>query len=324
VSSLRTRAGRLPGSPTVERTTTTNAAAARQVHRRLGSWLVLIAGVVALAFWWSARAGAQEASEQAADQGGDVALGAQLYSQACAQCHAADGSGAIVPGTDRRAPALTGRPEITAAYMDVVLRTGRMPPAADPFDNQPREVAYDDEQRAAIVAWTVQQFDLAEDIPAVPEGNAGRGQSVYAANCAQCHGSTGAGGVAGGGAWTPDVSSYDAVTVAEAVRVGPFQMPAFGPEQITDQELGDVAAFLEEVSHEEGTPVGLVELNPVFASGFVALLALAMILSLFWISAKPTWFPDPERPDEPHGGNPGDVADPSEHPTDSGGPGRDE
>ena len=315
---MGTRAGRLPGSRTAERPATTDATEARQAYRKFGSWLVLIAAVVAVAVWWSAHATAQEASEDAA-QIGDVELGAQLYSQACAQCHAADGSGRVVQGTDRRAPALDGRPEVTAAYMDLVLRTGRMPPAADPFDNQPRQVAFTDDERLAIVAWTVQQFDLEGDIPEVPEGNAGRGQSVYAANCAQCHGATGGGGVAGAGAWTPDVSQYDAVTVAEAIRVGPFQMPAFGPDQISDQEMGDVAAFLEEVRHEEGTPLGLVELNPVFASGFVALLALVMILSLFWISAKPTWFPDPERPEDPHTVNPDEVADLSEQSRDRGG-----
>ena len=71
-------------------------------------------------------------------------------------------------------------------------------------------------------------------------------------------------------------------------------MPAFGDDIISDQDAADVGAFLEEVSSESGTPLGLVELNPVFASGFVALLAVAMILSLFWISSKPTWFPDPD------------------------------
>lgn len=314
---MRTRAGRVPGSSTVERSATT-AIAVHRAYRRLGSWLVLIAAIIAVGVWWSARAAAQEASQDAA-QIGDVDLGAQLYSQACAQCHAADGSGVIVSGTDRRAPALAGRPEVTAAYVDLVLRTGRMPPPADPFDNQPRQVAYTDDERLAIVAWTVQQFDLEYDIPEVPEGDAGAGQRVYAANCAQCHGSTGAGGVAGAGAWTPNVNQYDAVTIAEAIRVGPFQMPAFGPQQISDQEMGDVAAFLEEVRHEEGTPVGLVELNPVFASGFVALLAIVMILSLFWISAKPTWFPDPESPEDPHKVNSDDVEDLSEHSTDRGG-----
>jgi len=88
-------------------------------------------------------------------------------------------------------------------------------------------------------------------------------------------------------------------------------MPAFGENQITDQEIGDVAAFLEEVRHEQGTPLGVVELNPVYASGFVALLAVVVLLSLFWISSKPTWFPDPEAPaDEPaHKVNPDDAPD---------------
>lgn len=269
-------------------------AADGRAYRRLGSWVVLIVGVAIVAVWWSSRG----AVAQEADELGNAELGAQLYALNCAQCHASDGSGAIVPGTDREAPALVDRPSVTAAYMDLVMRTGRMPPAADPFDNQPRQVVLDEEQRSAIVAYTVQRFGLEDDIPEVEEGDAGNGQSVYAQNCAACHGSTGAGGVAGGGAWTPSVYEYDAVTIAEAIRVGPFQMPAFGPDQLTDQEVGDIAAFLEEVRGEEGTPLGLVELNPVYASGFVALLAVAMILSLFWISSKPSWFPDPEGEDD--------------------------
>jgi ubiquinol-cytochrome c reductase cytochrome c subunit len=226
-----------------------------------------------------------------------------LYAQACAQCHASDGTGAQVPRTDRQAPALAGRPEVTAAYVDLVMRTGRMPPAANPFDNQPREIAVTDEQRLAIVAFTVEEFGLTNDLALVlglPEGDAGRGQAVYAENCAACHGATGSGGVAGGGAWTPAVNVYETATIAEATRIGPFQMPAFGDDIITDQEVADIGAFLEEVRSESGTPLGLVELNPVFASGFVALLALVMIVSLFWISSKPTWFPDPEaRPGDP-------------------------
>jgi ubiquinol-cytochrome c reductase cytochrome c subunit len=294
--------------------------ASHQMRRRLASWSAVIVGVLALATWWGAR----DASALQARQVGDVALGGQLYAQQCAQCHASDGTGAVVPDTNRRAPALVDRPEVTAAYVDLVIRTGRMPPAADPFDNQPRDIAFDDEQRAAIVAYTVEQFGLATDIPQVPEGDAGRGQSVYATNCAACHGATGAGGVAGGGAWTPNVARYDGVTLAEAIRVGPFQMPAFGENQITDQEMGDVAAFMEEVRHEEGTPLGMVELNPVYASGFVALLAVVMILSLFWISSKPTWFPDPEgTPGEPaHKVNPDDAPDLPDSrttPTDRGG-----
>jgi ubiquinol-cytochrome c reductase cytochrome c subunit len=266
--------------------------------RNLVAWLALVASCVTIALWsTSERVAAQEAQPSE----GDVELGGQLYAQACAQCHASDGSGATVPGTDRTAPALSGRSEVTSSYVDLVLRTGRMPPAADPYDNQPRKVAFDEAQRQAIVAYMTDEFGLTDDLADVtqlPEGDAGRGQAAYAANCAACHGSTGAGGVAGGGAWTPAVNVYDTTTLTEAIRIGPFQMPAFGEDIISDQEAADIGAFMEEVRDEPGTPLGLVELNPVFASGFVALMAVAMILSLFWISSKPTWFPDPDADSE--------------------------
>ena len=283
------------------------SALSRRKIRSLLAWFAVVAAAIALAVTW----GSDDVLAQESAPSGDVDLGGQLYAQACAQCHASDGSGAVVPGSDRRAPALTDRPQVTAAYVDLVMRTGRMPPAADPFNNQPREVVYGDAQRLAIVAYVVDEFGVTnnlDDVTELPKGNAGAGQNVYATNCAACHGSTGAGGVAGGGAWTPTVNVYDSATIAEAIRVGPFQMPAFASDQITDQQVADVSAFLEEVRAEDGTPLGLVELNPVFASGFVALLAVAMILSLFWISSKPTWFPDPEQaPDEPQKVDPTDA-----------------
>lgn len=283
------------------------SALSRRKIRSLLAWFAVIAAAVALAAAW----GPGDVLAQESAQVGDVDLGGQLYAQACAQCHASDGGGAVVPGSDREAPALTDRPQVTAAYVDLVMRTGRMPPAADPFNNQPREIVFDEDQRLAIVAYVVDEFGVPNDLAEVtglPEGDAGVGQNVYATNCAACHGATGAGGVAGGGAWTPTVNIYDSTTIAEAIRVGPFQMPAFGSDQITDEEAADVSAFLEEVQAEPGTPLGLAELNPVFASGFVALLAIVMILSLFWISSKPTWFPDPEEaPEEGQQVDPGDA-----------------
>lgn len=265
------------------------AAGSARPYRPVLGWIVVLGVALAIGLLWQTRAAAAQAAAE-----GDVDLGGQLYAQHCAQCHASDGGGAEVGQSGRRAPALTSadNPAVTAAYIDLVMRVGRMPPAADPFDNQPRDAIFSAAERRAIVAYTVEQFGLETDIPEVEEGDAGRGQNVYAANCAACHGSTGAGGVAGAGTWTPNVNQYGPVALAEAIRVGPFQMPAFSDETISDQQVADVAVFLEEVRSEEGTPLGLTELNPVFASGFAALLALVMVVSLFWISAKPTWFPD--------------------------------
>lgn len=276
-------------------------------RRSLTAWAAVILAALTVALLVSSRADAQEDPAEF----GDAAEGARLYALNCASCHAANGLGTEVGDTGRLAPPLRDSEQVTASYMDLVMRTGRMPPAASPFDNRPREVVYDEAERLAIVAYTVEEFGVENDLFVVEEeaGDPSRGQQLWAANCAACHGSTGAGGVAGGGAWTPRVNNLEATTIGEAIRVGPFQMPAFDNEQISEQGMADVAAFMAEVESEEGTPLGLTELNPVFASGFAALLAVVMLLSLFWISGKPSWFPDPEAAAEETAG----PAQPTEH-----------
>ena len=232
-----------------------------------------------------------------------------IYANQCATCHGSDGLGRTIPGTDDTAPALAGNPDVTVEYVDLTLRVGRMPPPEnEPFDNRARHVVVDDAQRESLVTYMAEQFDLAGEIPEPPEGDAVHGREVYAANCAQCHGSTGAGGVAGAGAWTPPVVGRDEVAIAEAIRVGPFEMPQFGEEQISDQEMGDVAAFLDVVAEETGTPLGLVEINPVFASGFAFIFALIILFSAMWIAGRPTMFPDASPSDDVPASNAADEA----------------
>lgn len=263
-------------------------------RRALLGWLIVVSsGVLMLV---TSSAGAQE---EDLPFDGDVEQGALLYAQFCAQCHAANGLGAEVGDTGRMAPPLAGEDGVSVAYVDLVMRTGRMPPAGEnPFDNAPREVVFTDEERQAIVAYTAEAFDLPGQIPDPPEGDASRGQQVFATNCAACHGSLGAGGVAGGGAITPPVQRYGAVGLAEAIRVGPFEMPAFDENQISDEEIGAIAAFMEEAREENGTLLGLVELNPVYVGAFVAAMTLAMIFIILWIAGTPAWFPDPEQANE--------------------------
>ncbi len=223
--------------------------------------------------------------------------GALIYQQQCAQCHGGDGSGGTVGATGRPAPSLRGA---DVASVDLTLRVGRMPPVGDPFDNRLRKPTVTGADREALLAWMESAFTLSGQIPQAQVADPRRGLEVYAAQCAQCHGSSGGGGVAGAGAYTPPLTGYEPVVIAEAVRVGPFEMPAFSSTQISDQEVGDVAAFLITVENERGTPIfGLVELNPVYAAVFVALVGVVLICSLLWIGGRPTWFPDPDPEREP-------------------------
>lgn len=259
----------------------------------LAAWLAVAAvavGVAVVAGTPRGAGAAEEAVPEDASPRGDT-----LYTTHCARCHGADGSG----GRDGAAPELVG---MHVARVDLVLRTNRMPPARS--DGSGRgAVDWDDASRRTLVAHMSAVFDLEGARPDPPEGDPAVGREVFATHCAACHGYTGDGGVAGGGALTPRLIGLDPVTVAEAIRVGPFQMPQFAEEQVTDQEIGDVVAYLDEIAHEPTTPLGLGELNPVFLSAFVALLALLVVASCLYIAGRVVMFPDPEEPaDDAEGG----------------------
>jgi ubiquinol-cytochrome c reductase cytochrome c subunit len=271
--------------------TTRSAAAARGA---VAGWALLAALAGLLLVSGSGGAGAQEdAGEDAADS---FRRGETLYSVNCAGCHGGDGRGGETVG-GLPAPPLAGVDRVTVAYMRMVMDTGRMPPAGDPRDNRIRRVALTVQERDDILRWTTETFDLDGDVEEPPHGDVADGLRVYAANCASCHGASGAGGVAGGGAWTPRVNDVSAQTIADAVRTGPFQMPRFDAEQITEEELGSIAAFLEEVQEEGGTLLFPGELNPVFASGFGAGLAAVIVLALMAVAGRPQMFPN-RAPDE--------------------------
>jgi ubiquinol-cytochrome c reductase cytochrome c subunit len=253
-----------------------------RTRRALLAWsaLLLVAGALALAA--AARpAGAQDEGHQQR-----VARGEDIFTRQCASCHS-------ITGGEARAPDLR---QVSVPYADLVLRTQRMPPG-DPEGRTKGNVRYSDEDREALVTYLTEQFDLEGEVTEPGEGDPARGREIFATHCAACHGSTGAGGVAGGGAITPNLIGLDGLTLAQAIRVGPFQMPRFSPDQISDQGVGDIAAFMDVVAEEPGTLLGFAELNPVFASAFVLALSIVVLLSCMWITGRVQMFPD-RRDDE--------------------------
>lgn len=257
---------------------------ARGSLRALAAWaLVAAAAATALALGLGRSADAQL---EVAD--GDPAVGGSLWTRDCVMCHGTDGSGGLTPG-GRPAPAVD---DVSIAYARLVLRTHRMPPGADPFDNRDRPHVYDEQQMADVLAYMVETFELEDDVPTPEVGDPSRGLELYQLNCAACHGPTGDGGTAGALAWTPRLQHYDAQVVADAVRVGPFEMPRFSADVLADEDVGDIVAFLHEVDEEPGTLLFPGELNPVFASGFGAVLAFAVLALVLVVAGKPLWLPD--------------------------------
>jgi ubiquinol-cytochrome c reductase cytochrome c subunit len=256
---------------------------ARQPTRALASWavvLLVVGGAIVLV-----RAGAGAQVDVAA---GDVARGERLYTRECVQCHGPQGRGGTTPD-GRRAPAID---DVSIAYARLVLVTHRMPPGADPFDNRERPQTFDEQDMADVLAYMVERFGLEGDVERPEGGEAASGLDLYAQNCAACHGATGSGGVAGGGAWTPRIVGYDPRIIASAIRVGPFEMPRFGPEALDDDAAADIAAFLQAVEEEPGTLLFPGELNPVYASAFGLLTVLVTLALVLVVAGKPFWDPD--------------------------------
>lgn len=80
---------------------------------------------------------------------------------------------------------------------------------------------------------------LATSTPSAPTGapSVERGQAVFEANCNGCHpnGNQGVG---------PNIRGKDVAVVKDKVRKGGGGMPPFSTSQISDQQLNDVAAYV--------------------------------------------------------------------------------
>ncbi len=210
----------------------------------------------------------------------EVRAGEELFLTSCVNCHGVGGVG--TPGY----PSLVG---VGAAGADFYLRTGRMPlafPGVQPPEKPP---AFTDDQIVALVAYVASLGDG----PAVPDVDATRGDlsegaSLFLANCAACHNAAAAGGALSYGRHAPDLQSVRPTQIGEAVRVGPGDMPVFGPRTLSDDQIDSIARYVEYL-HEPENPGGLRigSLGPV-PEGFVAWLVglSALVIVARWITRE--------------------------------------
>jgi ubiquinol-cytochrome c reductase cytochrome c subunit len=238
----------------------------------------------------AARAATQQ---QPADSPALEARGRELYQNACASCHGPDPSG---PSYYPRVPSLA---EVGGgAAVDWVLRTGRMPwkdnkgPAIE--RGEPR---FNDQDTRALVAYIGRAVGDAQ-VPQVDpaQGDLQRGRQLYGQACAACHGMNGAGAALGGQNIAVSLQNVHPQDVAEAIKIGPGQMPVgggltdyeFGTGSST-QEVNDIARYVESLRtspyNRGGAPIG--GKGPV-PEGFVAwVIGLgALILAARWIAGR--------------------------------------
>jgi ubiquinol-cytochrome c reductase cytochrome c subunit len=132
-------------------------------------------------------------------------------------------------------------------------------------------------------------------VPAVPTpnlkgANLAMGADLFSLNCAACHTITGAGDALAFGTNAPSLQnrSITPQQVAEALRIGPANMPRF-TGNLSDAQVRDVVAYVTKYIQHPADPggAGLGGVGPV-AEGFVALLigVGGLVAICFWIGER--------------------------------------
>jgi ubiquinol-cytochrome c reductase cytochrome c subunit len=252
---------------------------------------ILLAGIALLALLLSPAAGSS--AQQPAGGAALEVRGRQLYQQACASCHGPDPNGQSAYST---VPSL--RDVGGAAAVDWALRTGRMPwrdtigPAIQ--RGKPRFNQQDIQALTVYIGKAVGDAQLPDVDPA--RGDVTRGRGLYGTACSACHGMNGAGSALGGQNIAPSLQNVKPIDVAEAIKIGPGQMPPGGGLANYDpysaesqQQVDDIAAYVQSLRTDRydvgGAPIG--GKGPV-PEGFVAwVIGLGvLVVASRWIAGR--------------------------------------
>ncbi len=208
--------------------------------------------------------------------------GGQVYATRCASCH-----GARAWGGDG-GPSLRG---IGAAALDFYVSTGRMPaavPALEVGDRDERNgQRLSQSDIRALEAYLAPVVAGGPPIPAVvANGDLAHGRALFAESCQHCHTFNGSGGAIGESDWAPSLLRTPIDQVAEAIRIGPGQMPPFGERQLSASDLDDVASYVvrlgADAQPKDAPPFRSAGPVPEGAVGYLAIVALIAFVFTYW------------------------------------------
>lgn len=178
-------------------------------------------------------------------------LGAQLFAGNCASCHGISGSGISSPrpgagGILGQGPPLHG---VGALAADFYLRTGYMPLSSPHDQPGPDRVLFTNTEIASLVKYVASLGGG----PPVPRpnpaaGSISEGTQLFTLHCAGCHQELARGGFVTG-AVVPPLQTVKATQIAEAVRIGPYLMPRFSRNEISDAQLNSIIRYVLSTRH---------------------------------------------------------------------------
>jgi ubiquinol-cytochrome c reductase cytochrome c subunit len=255
--------------------------------RRLLVLPLLLAAAVGAAVLLQGRAGASDddplgyvVDRAALGDREVIERGRALFLVRCVSCHDDDGSGVEDVGPDIRGQGAAG-----GHYW---LTSGRMPAEEGlPSQSERKKSPFTDDEIEALVAF-VASLEPGPPIPTVDpdSGDLARGGEIFRLNCAACHQAALAGGALSYGRNAPTLQPVTAVQIAEALELGPGQMPVF--DYFTEDEVNSLIAYVLDLQ-EDDSPGGfsLGRIGPI-PEGFVAIVGGlgALVLLTVWIGRR--------------------------------------
>jgi ubiquinol-cytochrome c reductase cytochrome c subunit len=256
-------------------------------RRPLFGYAAVLLALVALGSLYAAVTGLGSSGSASASSGSSssqITEGKDLFAVSCASCHGEDAQ-----GKSGVAPSLIGA---GAAAVDFQVGTGRMPLKENDAEAPRKPPVFTQSQIYAIAAYVASlgggpAIPSSQDVSTAGASTA-LGQSLFNANCAQCHNYAGAGGALTEGKYAPPLTQATSTQIYEAMLTGPEAMPVFNNTTLTPQDKRDIIAYVEQ-TRAEANPGGfsLGRVGPT-TEGLVAWLGgiTALILAAMWITAK--------------------------------------
>ena len=224
------------------------------------------------------RPGVVSAEPSAPAPGRDIRA---LYLKDCAVCHGSDGRGT------EQGPSLVGA---GPAVVDFWVSTGRMPLPSAGAEAVRRTPKYPPDVIHGLVDYVVAITGAdGRPIPAVDPaaGDEAKGGELFRQQCAACHAWSGEGGALVRRE-APSTHPANATQIAEAVRTGPGNMPAFGTAAIDDRDLDSLVAYTRYLAAPRdhgGEP--LWHLGPLAEGAAAGILGLGLLLiASRWIGSR--------------------------------------
>jgi len=255
----------------------------------LAGLVVLLTGLVIMGGLWATVAPEPATAETVTSR--DVEAGRLLFEIGCASCHGTNAEGIGTQRGNVYGPTLIG---VGAAAVDFQVGTGRMPLAQTAPQAPRKDVEYSPEEIRQLSAFVA---SLAPG-PAIPGeeytdfekasiSDIREGGEIFRTNCTACHNSVGAGGAMPGGKYAPDIRDVTAKHLAEAMIIGPQQMPVFSDEVITPEDKRNVIAYVKALNSEpEYGGIGGGGLGPVVDGMFTWIIGIGGLAGFaIWIGA---------------------------------------